>query len=133
MIYYLDTNVLIGYCNNISLRLKDRIRNVLPENIKIPAMVLAEIYHGAYKSQRVEENLAMYSQILSRFEIVPFDTKAAVHYGRIKAVLQNQGNIIGPNDLVIAATVRSRGGVLVTSNVGEFGRVPGLLVEDWTK
>jgi len=62
---------------------------------------------------------------------LPWDDKAAKHSGTIRAILKKQGNIIGNNDLLIATHARSIDLILVTNNVGEFTRVPGLLMENW--
>jgi tRNA(fMet)-specific endonuclease VapC len=65
------------------------------------------------------------------FVSFPFDDQAARHYADIRHHLEQGGIVIGPNDLKIAAICRSRGLTLVSSNMAEFRRVPGLLVEDW--
>jgi tRNA(fMet)-specific endonuclease VapC len=67
----------------------------------------------------------------SRLEVLPYTAKAAQHYGSIRAALERVGQPIGVNDLHIAAHARSEGLVVVTNNVGEFSRVPALLVENW--
>ena len=61
-----------------------------------------------------------------------FDKKSSVEYGKLRKILSSNGVIIGPNDMMIAATVLANGGTLITHNVGEFSRVEGLLIEDWT-
>jgi tRNA(fMet)-specific endonuclease VapC len=104
-----------------------------PNTIKIPAIVVAELIHGAEKSLDVEKSTEQVKKFLMPFEIVPFDTLAAYSYGKIRASLEKQGQIIGPNDLIIAATVLSQNGILVTNNTREFSRVKKLALEDWTK
>jgi tRNA(fMet)-specific endonuclease VapC len=133
MIYYLDTNICIYHINNSNIKMSERIKSKSRRQFRIPSMVAAELLFGAEKSGRREENLRLYREFLSQFEIMPFDSVAAAHYGEIRAYLERIGQPIGYSDLVIASIVRSRGGVLVTANTGEFGRVPGLMVEDWTK
>ncbi|WP_281171731.1 type II toxin-antitoxin system VapC family toxin [Azovibrio restrictus] len=76
-------------------------------------------------------NLAVVEDFCSRLEVLPYDMAAAAHYGNIRAVLEQQGTPIGVNDLHIASQARSRGLVLVTHNLREFQRVPGLLLENW--
>ena len=66
------------------------------------------------------------------FDVAPFTRHAAECYGRIRADLEAKGQIIGANDLLIAATVMAENGVLVTHNTREFSRISGLAVEDWT-
>jgi tRNA(fMet)-specific endonuclease VapC len=70
--------------------------------------------------------------VIATFEWVPFAGDAAEHYATIRCELERGGVRMGPNALLIAATARSRGAVMVTSNAGEFSRVPGLVVEDWS-
>ena len=66
-----------------------------------------------------------------QFDSLPFDDRAAEEYGKLRANLAVQGSLIGPNDLMIAATSLANGLVLVTHNTAEFRRVPGLTLEDW--
>lgn len=63
------------------------------------------------------------TKIFALYEIIPFDTAASEEYGRIRAELEMMGKIIDPNDLVIAVTVLSNGGTLVTNNTKEFSRI----------
>jgi predicted nucleic acid-binding protein len=70
-------------------------------------------------------------QFLAPLDVVPFDDEAAAHFARVKASLAAAGSLLGPMDLLIAATVRARGAVLVTNNLREFSRVPGLRIENW--
>lgn len=69
--------------------------------------------------------------LLSRLEVLAFDAAAADHAADIKADLQRRGRMIGANDLLIAGHARSRGLIVVTGNLREFGRVQGLQCEDW--
>jgi tRNA(fMet)-specific endonuclease VapC len=87
--------------------------------------------HGAEKSSRVAENLAVIEDFCSRLEVLPYGPKAAQHYGAIRAALEKLGRPIGVNDLHSAAHARSEGLVLVTNNTAEFDRVPALELENW--
>lgn len=133
MIYCFDTNTVIcaitGRTGSESI--KTRMRSRRPGEFAIPEMVRAELIYGAWKSQRREENLKKVDAFLAPFSRLPFAGAGVEHYGEIRAGLEASGEVIGPYDLIIAATVRSCGGVLVTNNVNEFSRVPGLKVEDW--
>jgi len=82
------------------------------------------------KKQKVIKALDVF---LSPFFILPFDDKAALHYAEIRADLENRAEIIGPNNLIIAACTIANGCILITHNVKEFKKVNGLKVEDWTK
>jgi tRNA(fMet)-specific endonuclease VapC len=68
---------------------------------------------------------------ISRIEVLQYTTKAAQHYGVIRAALEKRGQVIGVNDLHIAAHARSEGLAVVTNNIDEFARVPSLMVENW--
>lgn len=94
-------------------------------------MVKAELYYGAYKSNRREANLNLLARFFQRFASLPFDDACAEEYGRLRALLQKQGNIIGPNDLLIASIALANRVTLVTHNKDEFSRVPNLQMEDW--
>lgn len=91
----------------------------------------AELLYGARKSQRVAENLETLRLFFEPFVSLPFDDGCSEHYGAIRAELEARGTLIGPNDLIIAATARAHDLTLVTHNVEEFIRVVGLAVEDW--
>lgn len=80
-----------------------------------------------------ERRLAILSETLAPYASLPFDDLAAERYADIRHTLEKAGNIIGPQDILIAAICLSRGCTLVTSNTREFARIPGLLIEDWLK
>jgi tRNA(fMet)-specific endonuclease VapC len=87
---------------------------------------------GAAKSLHPQRNRAALEQFLLPLEILDYQAAASVHYGDIRARLEKAGTPIGPLDTLIAAHARSLNAALVTNNVGEFRRVPGLKVVDWT-
>jgi tRNA(fMet)-specific endonuclease VapC len=97
----------------------------------ISAVTLSELFHGAEKSAKVAQNLAVVEEFASLLEVLPYTAKASQHYGAIRSALERVGRPIGVNDLHIAAHARSEGLTLVTNNLGEFERVPGLLTENW--
>jgi tRNA(fMet)-specific endonuclease VapC len=94
-------------------------------------ITLAELWFGALKSTRPERTRASVDAFLRPFEVLLFDRDAAGSYAEIRLRLERLGRPIGERDLLIAAIARSRSLTVVTHNVGEFGRVPGLTVEDW--
>jgi tRNA(fMet)-specific endonuclease VapC len=130
---FLDTNTCIYYLKGLYISVLEEFKKHKPSEIKIPAMVKAELLLGVEKSMQRAKNHEKYCQFLEPFEIVAFDDAASVHYARIRAGLEKEGKIIGPNDLIIAATVVSRKGTLVSHNTKEFQNVPGLLLADWVK
>ncbi len=111
----------------------DKISSYPAEFVKIPAVVKAELAVGALKSVTSEKEAQKVEGFCSAFDIVDFCKEDVWTYAKIRADLERKGIKIGYNDTLIAATVLSRGGVLVTNNVKEFSRVEGLRVEDWTQ
>jgi tRNA(fMet)-specific endonuclease VapC len=95
----------------------------------VSAVVIHELYYGAFKSQRVEKNVARVDAL--RFSVLEFDEEDARQAGQIRAHLASKGTPIGPYDVLIAGQARARELTLVTHNTSEFQRVPGLKVEDW--
>jgi len=93
--------------------------------------VLGELELGVEKSQYREKNAARLARTVDSLPLTPLDAETSRHYGTIRAELERQGTPIGANDYWIAAQARALGAVVVTDNVGEFKRVPGLVVENW--
>ncbi len=131
MIYLLDSNVCIHLLNGRHTTLIQRFRQYDPRQTVLCSMVKAELMRGALRSQRVELNLERLAIFFAPLKSLPFDDSAAEHFARVGAELMKRGTPIGPNDLVIAATALAHQFTLVTHNTAEFGRVPGLRLEDW--
>jgi len=128
--YLLDTNIVIYVIKQRPLAILETF-NRHHGRMAISAITLAELIHGAEKSQFPERNLGVVEDFCSRLTVLSYPLEAAYHYGDIRAVLEKSGQPIGVNDLHIAGHARSQGLVLVTNNLGEFERVPGLLLENW--
>jgi len=90
-----------------------------------------ELIYGAEKSALPEKNLAVVEGFTARLDVLDYDALAAEHTGQLRAELAKAGTPIGPYDQMIAGHARSRGLIVVTNNVREFQRVPGLRIEDW--
>lgn len=131
MTFLLDTNTCIRYLNGRSESVRRRLEGLRPEEIALCSVVKAELYYGAAKSSRPEQNAANVQRFASRFISLPFDDAAAEVYGRIRASLERVGTPIGPLDFLIAAIAMAHEATLVTNNVDEFSRVEGLTWEDW--
>jgi tRNA(fMet)-specific endonuclease VapC len=129
MRFLLDTNAMIGLLNRSSPKLEARVRQHPASDIGISAIVMHELYYGAYKSQRVAENLERLGMI--RLETVALDREDAVAAGNIRATLARIGTPIGPYDILIAGQALARGLILVTNNLREFARIDALKLEDW--
>jgi tRNA(fMet)-specific endonuclease VapC len=126
--YLLDTNAVIAALKG-HRPLLSRIKAVAPQDVAISSVVAHELYYGAFRSSRVEENLSRVDSL--RFRIVEFDRDDARSAGEIRAGLARDGVPIGPYDVLIAGQALSRSLVLVTRNGREFSRVAGLKIEDW--
>jgi tRNA(fMet)-specific endonuclease VapC len=129
--YLLDTNACIGLLNKTSPGLVTQLHRREPQEIHLSSVVKAELLYGAWHSTRIKENLRVLADFFRPFTSLPFDDSSAEHYGQIRSALTQAGTLIGSNDLLIAATARAHGLVLVTHNVSEFSRVPDLQIEDW--
>src|SRR3954447_12151732 len=129
--YLLDANACIHILRDSSKNLLERFRRHAPTEIKLCSVVKAELIYGAQRSAHIEKNFALLRRFFSVFESHPFDDESAEHYGRIRVDLERMGNLIGPNDLMIAATTMARKLILVTHNTAEFSRVANLRLEDW--
>ena len=132
MKYMLDTNILIYAKNEKKEKLKEKFEKHKGKDICISAITLAELEYGVANSKYVKQNTEALLKFLIAIPVISFDDMAARYYGDIRAYLQRNGIVIGGNDMLIAAHAKSQGMVLVTNNTGEFCRVPGLRVEDWS-
>ena len=130
--YLLDTNMVIYTMKNRPQQVKRRFQQH-HGRMGISTVTLGELVFGAEHSQQVERNLADIEALAARLEVLPFDNKAAYHFGQIRATLYRTGRPIGPYDMMIAGHARASGLILITNNVKEFERVPGLLLEDWSQ
>ncbi|MCP4663345.1 MAG: type II toxin-antitoxin system VapC family toxin [bacterium] len=131
MTYLLDANTCIRHLNGTSDSVRKRMESAHPSDLALCSVVKAELFYGALKSARQKRNLKKLVHFASRFVSLPFDDPAARVYGRIRARLEKQGTLIGPNDLLIAAIALASKATLVTHNIREFSRVKGLRLEDW--
>jgi tRNA(fMet)-specific endonuclease VapC len=133
MKYLLDTNIFIYLCKGKYPSIAEHIRLFGPGDICISSITLAELEFGIAKSAKSEKNRKHFQEFLLPFEILPFDSGAAVEYGAVRHCLEKSGQPIGPMDTLIAAHALAAGTCLVTNNEREFKRVPGLKIENWTK
>ena len=129
--WLLDSNTWIRYMNPAPSPVKAKLRAHPADEILLCDVVKAELYFGAYKSQRVAQNLALLATLFAQFHSLPFDGQAAQIFGEIRADLARKGTPIGPYDLQIAAIALVHNMTLVTHNTVEFGRISALRLEDW--
>ena len=129
--YMLDTNIAIYTIKNRPVKVREAFRRHDGE-MCLSSVSLGELIYGAEKSARVEQNLSVVEGFAAQLEVPCFDERAAMHFGQLRAELASAGRAIGPYDMMIAGHARSLGLILVTNNLNEFERVPGLRTENWT-
>ncbi len=129
--YALDTCICVDLMRGRLPNVHRLMRQLDPKQFAIPAIVLAELEFGINKSQHPQRTRHMTELFLAPFSILPFDERCARAYGSLRDALRKEGMLIGPNDMLIAATAIASQATLITRNVREFSRVPGLAVEDW--
>lgn len=131
-IYMLDTDTCIFIMRRSSEKLLSRIQAVpLPQQV-ISVVTYAELLYGIQVSAKKKGNQTAVDELVRHLDIYEWSVAAAKHYAEIRADLKKKGQLIGANDLLIAAHARSVDAVIVTNNVKDFGRVKGLKVENWT-
>ena len=131
--YLLDTNILSAAMRGEPRALLNKLAGIALNRLHLSAIVLGELTAGAEKSTRRTATLAALHALTADMALVPFDADDAAAYGRIRAALERKGATIGPMDMLIAAQAIARGLVLVTDNLREFKRVPGLHCENWLR
>ena len=131
--YLLDTNICIYLIKNRYPSLTEQIRKISPNEAAISAITLYELEYGSYKSKWGERTRDKFHTFLSPLSVIPFEPADAQAAGCIRAALEEEGNPIGPYDLLIAAQAYARNMTVVTHNMREFSRIPGLKVEDWVR
>ena len=128
--YMLDTNIVIYVIKRRPVALLE-VFNQHARQMCISSITLAELLHGVEKSAMPDHNLRQVEDFISRLEVLTYGSKAATHYGDIRANLERKGTPIGVNDLHIAGHARSEGLTLVTNNFREFERVEALRLVNW--
>jgi tRNA(fMet)-specific endonuclease VapC len=128
--YMLDTNICIYVIRNRPAGLRQRF-DELDEELSISVITLGELLYGAENSQQRVQNLQRIEEFAARLEVLPFTANAAAHYGRVRATLRRAVRPSGVHDMLIGAHARSEGLILVTNNMRELARMPGLQVENW--
>lgn len=129
----LDTNVLIMLRRQRPPVVRDRFVAHGADRVCTSTVVIGELRFGADKAADPASAHAALDALAAAIDVIPVDERVASHYGRIRADLERRGALIGGNDLWIAAHALALGLTLVTANIREFERVPGLAVEDWTR
>lgn len=137
MNYLLDTDTCIYLMTDREPQRRERIlarlQAVKPnEPVYLSSITVMELSYGAHKGHWSKANTELLERFLLDFSIAPFDVAAAHIGGGLRATLEKKGKPIGPLDTLIAAHAISLGATLVTNNIREFSRVPGLHVKNWS-
>ena len=130
MMYVLDTNTIAYYFRGEG-RVAEHLLATPPGEVGVPAVAAYELRFGLARLGNVARRIDQLEQFLSTTAILPFDDAVARRAATLRADLERAGQPIGPLDVLIAATALNAAGTLITRNVSEFGRVPGLRVQDW--
>ena len=133
MKFMLDTDICICMIRQAPRLVLDHLNRTSPADVCISAITLSELEYGAFKSARPEQNRMRLAEFIAPLQVVPYETAAAAEYGSLRTALEQQGNLIGPLDMLIAAHALALDCALVTNNESEFSRVPGLRVLNWAK
>jgi tRNA(fMet)-specific endonuclease VapC len=131
LIYMLDTDICIYTIKRKPSSVVNRLEQLKPGELAMSAITFAELVNGAKKSKYVEANMERLNDLSELIDVRPFDRQAALFYGSVRSSLEKRGEVIGGNDLLIAAHALSLNWTLVTNNEKEFRRVEGLRVENW--
>lgn len=132
MRYLLDTNIIIAAMKG-DVRIREKLETTPLSALVLSPVVLGELELGVVKSLHQDKNRARLAQVVDGMPHVLLDAEAGRRYGLIRAELERSGTPIGANDYWIAAQALAIDAVLVSDNVGEFSRVPGLSVENWLR
>ncbi len=133
MKYFLDTNICIYFLKGLFPALIEQFQTKTPEEIKIASIVKAELLLGAFKSKNPSKTEKIVKEFLLPYTIISFDDEASIIYSKIRGSLEKKGQVIGPNDLILAATVLANDGILITNNGAEFKRIKDIKIENWTR
>jgi tRNA(fMet)-specific endonuclease VapC len=130
-LYMLDTDICAFVLRRSSDVLLQRIQTIPLAQQVISVVSYAELLYGVQLSSKKKANQTAVDALISHLTILEWTPGAAKHYAVIRADLKKQGNMVGANDLMIAAHARSLDAVVVTNNTKDFVRIKGLKVENW--
>lgn len=131
--YLLDTNICIYVIRKQPAKVLERLMACALDEVALSVVTLAELAYGVSKSQAPERNREALELFVAPFQVLEYDAKAAFAYGEVRSELERKGTPIGAMDLLIAAQALAIGATLVSNNLREFRRVPGLATENWAR
>lgn len=132
MSFILDTDTTVYWLKG-DKDIEAKVVGVGLANVKITILTCCELYYGAYKSYKIEENLKAIEKLKVKVPVIHTSEDVDKNFGRIKAELEKQGARLDDSDILIASIVITEGGTLVSNNVGHFQRIRGLNVENWRR
>ncbi len=131
MNYLLDTDTCIYWIKGRQ-PVRDKLSEAGWEEVGICAITAAELYYGAYNSERVKENLNRIDIFMANLSVLPLSDRALRRFGELKAELRRRGRSLADLDLLIASVALVGGYILVTNNTRHYDRIDGLPLENWT-
>ncbi len=129
--FFLDTNICIYIAKQKPPEVLERFSQLEPGSVGMSFITYGELLYGVLRSQQAIVPRAGLQALNRLIPVILAHPDTADHYADIRAYLANRGQIIGNNDLWIAAHVRAENKVLVSNNLNEFTRVPDLKTENW--
>lgn len=131
--YMLDTNICIYLIKKRPLNFLEKFKSIRKNNLCISVITYAELKYGVERSSSKKMNQRIVTDFVSHLDVLPWNMDAADHYGKLRSSLEKKGTPIGNMDLLIASHALSGKCILVSNNLREFKRVPGLKYENWIK
>ena len=131
--FLLDTNICIYIVRHKPAEVRSRFERLEAGDAVLSVITFGELQFGIAKSRRAAEASRTLSELVAFLPVLPLPIEAATEYGRLRATVEARGTPVGNNDLWIAAHAKSAGLTLVSNNVREFRRLPGLKLENWVK
>ena len=132
-LHFLDTCICIEFLRGRLAYGYQEMRRYSPSDFQLPSIVAAELWYGAEHSRNPERERKIVGEFVEAFEIAPFDGDAARKYGQVRQLLGSEGNLIGDRDIMIASCALAHDAVLVSNNLSDFERVPGLKLVSWAE
>lgn len=132
-LFLLDTNICIYIRQRRPAHVLARFKTLQPGTAALSVITYGELIYGVEKSPERKASQSKLQELMSLLAVLPLPATAADVYGEIRSDLEAKGEIIGGNDLWIAAHAKAAGLILVTNNEREFKRVKGLKVQNWAK
>lgn len=129
--YLLDTNICIYIAKRKPINVLHKFENLSVGEVGMSTVTYGELLYGVQKSQHQKKSMTILTELITLIPVLPLETDVGKHYGKIRGKLEQQGKLIGNNDLWIASHALSLEVVLVTNNVKEFSRIPHLKIENW--